>query len=286
MATGTTSDFQESRDSIVKAAYRKCGLGSRDQPVTPEQIDFGKDALNAIMREVDASGDHLWAQGTETITLVANQSSYSLTNNVRKIIRAFYRDPSGDDSEITVYNQIAYERLTDKNEVGDPTGIYIPETRIRTAQTAKVHPILGSVNTQSVVVGTDGNDYKCITNHTSSSSTKPITGADYLLYWEATGGSGAGAVWATDTSYIAPQLVRILYQRPLYDFDLKTDNPDMPQAWTRFLIYSLATDIADELNQSNERIGRLAGKARIAYRNIFPSTVEQTRDFHNKGVFF
>jgi hypothetical protein len=51
------------------------------------------------------------------------------------------------------------------------------------------------------VVGTDGNDYKCIRNHTSSSDNKPITGANYTTYWEATGETGSGGTWATSTAY-------------------------------------------------------------------------------------
>ena len=38
-----------------------------------------------------------------------------------------------------------------------------------------------------VVKGTDNNDYICTVAHTSGSSTRPITGASYLSYWEAYG---------------------------------------------------------------------------------------------------
>jgi hypothetical protein len=58
-----------------------------------------------------------------------------------------------------------------------------------------------TLTASSVVVGTDGNDYECIRNHTSAATNKPITGANYTSYWEATGSTGSGSVWATSTSY-------------------------------------------------------------------------------------
>lgn len=57
------------------------------------------------------------------------------------------------------------------------------------------------LTTSSVVVGTDGNDYECILNHTSSTNDKPITGTNYTNYWKALGTTGAGSVWATSTNY-------------------------------------------------------------------------------------
>jgi SPP1 family predicted phage head-tail adaptor len=54
----------------------------------------------------------------------------------------------------------------------------------------------------SIVIGTDGLDYHCIKAHTAGATNKPITGVDYATYWSLTGGSGAGEVWVTGTSYV------------------------------------------------------------------------------------
>ena len=56
--------------------------------------------------------------------------------------------------------------------------------------------------TQDIVVGTDGNDYRCIKSHWADIAyNKPTTGTNYTTYWEATGGSGSGAVWIDGDSY-------------------------------------------------------------------------------------
>ncbi len=58
-----------------------------------------------------------------------------------------------------------------------------------------------TLSASTIIAGTDGNDYECVRNHTSANSNKPIAGADYTSYWKATGGTGAGAVWASATAY-------------------------------------------------------------------------------------
>ena len=55
---------------------------------------------------------------------------------------------------------------------------------------------------RSIVIGTDDTDYYCTAAHTSASTNKPITGADYADYWSANGTKGEGSAWVTATSYV------------------------------------------------------------------------------------
>ncbi len=57
----------------------------------------------------------------------------------------------------------------------------------------------------SKVEGSDGNEYVCIQDHTSSEdeSDKPITGANYEDYWAPTGKSGGPAWWDDGVEYHA-----------------------------------------------------------------------------------
>ena len=59
-----------------------------------------------------------------------------------------------------------------------------------------------ALTASTIVVGTDGNDYECIKAHTSAAANKPITGANYLDYWKATGDTGDGVAWVTATAYV------------------------------------------------------------------------------------
>lgn len=52
----------------------------------------------------------------------------------------------------------------------------------------------------STVLGTDGVDYECIRNHTSSADNRPVTGADYKSFWRQLD-TTVGPPWVTATAY-------------------------------------------------------------------------------------
>lgn len=59
----------------------------------------------------------------------------------------------------------------------------------------------------SEVTGTDGEIYKCIKPHTSSSDSQPITGSDWTEYWTKDGSTGG--TWVTSTAYTASNVFSI-----------------------------------------------------------------------------
>lgn len=60
----------------------------------------------------------------------------------------------------------------------------------------------------STVAGTDGAQYDCIEDHTSSDARRPVTGANWRTYWRANGDTG-GAAWADETDYTSANLYEI-----------------------------------------------------------------------------
>lgn len=72
----------------------------------------------------------------------------------------------------------------------------------------------------SEVTGSDGNIYTCILSHTSSASNKPVTGANYAMYWTQKGDTGG--VWVTATSYSA-----------IGDFTADADTTEIEEAFVR-----------------------------------------------------
>lgn len=64
----------------------------------------------------------------------------------------------------------------------------------------RVYPILNDTDDIGhVMLGTDSLAYRCISNHTSASTNRPITGADYADYWEVY--TSHASTWANATSY-------------------------------------------------------------------------------------
>lgn len=75
---------------------------------------------------------------------------------------------------------------------------------------AVVHGVVGTttangtwrITKSSLVIGSDDKIYKCIAAHTAASANKPITGANYAIYWEDNGTGEAGKEWVSGTSYL------------------------------------------------------------------------------------
>ena len=53
----------------------------------------------------------------------------------------------------------------------------------------------------SVVIGNDGNDYRCTKAHQASSSNKPVTGGSWSSYWMPNNTIGQGTAWASGNYY-------------------------------------------------------------------------------------
>lgn len=281
-----TNDFNLTRNELIEQACLDVGLLADGETLSGQLLNDGIKRLNMIIREIDAAGKwlHAVASTPTSLTLVANTFTYqsSLATDILELVSASYRDATATDHPVKILTLEQYEAISNKIGNGDPTSIYLTNHKTISSRRLYVYPALSSVNTQSVVTGTDAAAWKCIRSHTSDSTNRPITGANYLLYWES-GGSGPSA-WATSTSYTAPQHIRYWYKRPLYDFDASTDNPDLPQQWTRYLLFRLCADLPAGMSIQERTF--YMNMAQGAYETIFPGERPTTTEYHNKAVYF
>lgn len=285
-----TNDFQLTRNELIDLAYEDLKVKAEGESLSADLLNTGIKKLNLIIREHDLAGKHLWAisQTPSTIPLVANTFVYTSSNGlpttILALVSASYRAPDGTDTPLDVLTTEQYEGQRNKIETGDPSWIYLTEHKTVATKTLYVGPMLSSVNAQSVVTGTDAAAYRCIRSHVADSTNKPITGANYLLYWES-GGSAPGT-WTTGTSYTAPQLLRLWFKRPLYDFDSAADNPDLPQGWSNWLLQELAIRLAPGHNVPMEKVQMMRSLRNESAERVFRSVQPVTTETHNKTVYF
>ena len=284
-------DATLSRNTLIASAYRKLGLLVGGQ-LSPDQLNVGIEVLNLILREESGrqTGQNraLWATKRRTLKLVAGQSIYDwedgLATDIHQLVGASFRNTSGTDTSIVLITNPGYDALSDKNETGDPDVLTLIHNQDVGLQQVRVHPVPTSAGTCSEVVGTDGENYLCVMGHTSAAINRPITGTDWPLYWDQQG--TAGVTWVTGTAYTNGKLVAYRYSRPLYDFDNATDNPDMPLAWTRYLVLRLAFDLSAEYAIALEERQWLEREYLKEREEIFPGNRVQTSDFHYKTLYF
>jgi hypothetical protein len=291
MATGTTYDFNLSRNEIIEQALRKVGGLAQGEVIQAGQLQDGIKSLNAIVRREDLRNKQLWKIAVDPtyMTLVANQPRYTTANGlpsgILDIVSVRYVGSDNTHDPLKVLTIEEYDEVVNKLEVGTPQVVYMTTRQDITATpTLFIHPILDDVEDQSVVTGTDAIVYKCIRSHTASTDNKPITGDQYLQYWEA-GGSGP-SVWAADTEYTAPQRLMLRKRTPLADFDLATDNADFPSGFGLWLIYELAHVLAYDYGVPLDERNILGQQAAREYDKVFPYLIPDTTHHHNKVLYF
>ena len=294
MPVGTTFDATMTRNEIIAKATQKVGGLEQGGTLNAAQLADGIIVLNSIIRELDMKDANLWAVSADPtyLKLVANTARYvtgstatTIPTNMLELVHASFRDSEGQDWPLAIVDTKDYELIRDKLDQGDPDTVYLQPHATLSSKVLFVHPVRATVDTQSVVTGTDAAAYRCIRSHTADSTNRPVTGANYLQFWEA-GGSGPSA-WASGTQYAAPQQIRFKYKRPLFDFDLSTDNADMPQAFARFLVYAVAADLADDYALSIDECNKLERKKLVAYNTVFPKAqVPTTNNSYNRGRDF
>lgn len=290
MATGTTADFTLTRDQMIALAHKFIGVLEQGQVLDGEQLQDGIEILSLLVRETDGAGTWRWTiNAAGHLTLAAKTSVYDSANGlpttIAELLTVGFRDSTGVDSpNLKILKAEGYESIGNKNHVGTPNAVYLTEHTALASRVLYVWPTLASIATQSVVTGTDALAYKCIAPHEGAAVNRPITGANWKMYWEL--GGSAPAAWASGTAYTAPQQLRMLYRRPIYDFDTAADTPDFPIQWPRMLVFKLAFDLGHIYGIPIEERNIMIASAKAAYDDIFPSVKVKSNTKHHKASYF
>lgn len=296
MSTGSTADFALTRNDIISSALRKIGGWPEDGNVAVHKIREAIRALNMILRQEDLKqtglAKSLWATDNVYLPLAAGRyiftSSEGLSTSIQEIVSAVMRDVSGGDTPIDWISKERYDALNPKNQIGDPTFVYLQKARLLADQKLYIWPAPSSITTSSDTVIQSEKLYTCILKHTSASENKPGSGASWRLYWklETTDETGQADTWATATDYANGPFVVLGFKRPLYDFDSSTDNPDFPLGWENYLALKLAINLAPDYGVGGENRTWLRQELAIAEAELMPSARTQTSETHNHTRYF
>jgi len=292
MSVGTTADFGMKRNEVVYSALRKITKLNENEQVGMLQMDAAVRALNLIVRQEDLKGTdqakNLWALSEAALFLRVGGHVYGsaqgLKTNIRDMLSASFRDRSGGDCPIEVIDARTWAQMSDHKDQGEPQRVYFKRDRLLASQQFFIDRAPLSLGTTSVVIGTDNDSYSCILCHTSSTETQPITGASWPLYWQK--GTSTPTAWVDATAYTNAELLFYVYKRPLFDFDLPTDNPDTPAGWEQVLIYELAVDLAPEYQVSGDKLQALRAARSEAREALFGSKRSGAENIHDKAEYF
>lgn len=294
MATGATADAALTRNEIIASALRKVKGWPEDGNPPVHKLRDAIRALNNIMRTEDLKqtglAKSLWALSTVWLPLSAGRYIYGEDQDlplITELHTVTVRDVNGSDSNpIDIISAAQYAALSPKNETGDPLKVYLKKARLLADQTLWIWPAPSSVTAAGTVIQSEIT-YTCILDHTSATENKPGSGASWELFWKAgDAASGSADTWVTATAYATGEGLVLNFKRPLYDFDLQYDNPDMPLGWEDYLIYKLAVRLAPEYDIGMEQRQQLKQDLATIELDVMPSAREAVNTLHDHAVFF
>lgn len=132
MTTSASTNFTESRDTIITRALRITGdIGQGETPTTT-QITESSQALNDIVKALITDGLQLWHRTLISVTPIASTANYLIgigqTTNVQaftKVFQAYYRVTSSSvDIPLQVITRQEYDMIGSKSQTGTPTQIF------------------------------------------------------------------------------------------------------------------------------------------------------------------
>ena len=119
MATSGTVAFRPTVEEIIDEAFERCGIDTQTR--TGGHSRSARRSLNMLFSELSNRGRNYWTVSYKTITLVADQSAYTLDAGLVDVIDVVYRRVSGSTSTDQVMNRVSiseYNQIPNKTDTG------------------------------------------------------------------------------------------------------------------------------------------------------------------------
>lgn len=128
MATSGSIDYNQTRNEIITDALLLLGVVNSNESASANDITFCSGILNKMIKSWQAQGIHLWKETEGTITITADQSSYTLNStNFPSIGRPIYISDcrysysSGLDRKMRKLGRSEYNALPTKTTATGPS---------------------------------------------------------------------------------------------------------------------------------------------------------------------
>lgn len=119
MASSGSRNFDLDTAEIIEEAYERCGLEMR----TAYDAKTARRSLNLMFADWANRGLNLWTVKQATLTLVANQATYTFTADYSDLLEVVVRK-GNIDTELTRMSRGEYLSLPNKNQAGKPTQFF------------------------------------------------------------------------------------------------------------------------------------------------------------------
>ncbi len=285
MTTSGTTTFNYNRDQIIRAALRKLGAFQSGELPDNQTIIDCSDALNAMVKEWDAIGIHIWTESEAILFLQAGQVQYGLggtttdhatkTNPPNFVATNLIANATSGVTSINVQSSVNILSGDNIGIVMDDGGIFwttVSGTPFGSAV------MLTNPTPDSSTLGNSVFDYTLPIlrplripfarrfNWLSSIDVPMVklSRADYrdlpnktnsgiptTYFYDAQLNTGLMYIWPAPSD--PTNAMKFTWYRQIQDFNSAQDTPDLPQEWISTLIWGLACEMAPEYGISPQK---------------------------------
>lgn len=279
MTIESTSSFNETADQIILNALIILKIYSPADTLQASDEALGLNFLNLLVKHWEGLGIHIWTTAFATVWLQQGQQVYSLGS---KTTDAFWANTYTETTTTTSYSNTTTTLALGKSLttlLNDNIGVQGSDgnmywSTISVASTGTMATINGFASMPSTVTIPSGAYVYTFTARPvkplqiQSASRRSgllqstvdvimpsISYYDYELLtnkfyqgtplqWKLHPNTGSSLLTVWPVPNDVTQRIHIQYLRPLFDFTVGTDNPDIPQEWLLTLTYGLAAIMA------------------------------------------
>ncbi len=289
ITTSGSTSYNQVATEIITDAYRIAGIINEDEDPSAGMFRTAMTVLNSMVKELEATGIHVWTEEEAILFLQQGQSRYLLggTTNDHCTNAYDYALTELSSSAVMGATSIIVDD-TDGMAVGDYLGIVLDSgaaywTTIRTIVSTTVSFATGASLPSSA--SADNFVFAYTTNIVrplrvpagrriayqgliETPLTKMMSRQEYMdlpnkfnpgivtqAFYNPARDQGEMYVWNMPTN--ATNGMRFTWYRPIQDFLTTDDAPDLPQEWINCLDWNLALELCPRYSVSADRWDRI-----------------------------
>ena len=137
-----TYNFAQTRNEIIYRALRIAGVTADGNDPTPQQIKDGAQALESLVKWLQAEGTQLWTIEDRTLSLVIGQAAYDDSDNLDTdmlvVMNGRIVDSSGYAYNTGIVEESVFRAVTDPTKSGRPEMVNV---ELRSTPTFNFWPV-------------------------------------------------------------------------------------------------------------------------------------------------
>lgn len=275
MTTSGTISFSRNRDQIIGDALLLAGVIDENETPSSNMVNKANANLNAMVKHWQGTGTYIWAMAEAALFLQPSQVRYVLGSGtsdhctesfVQTTLSAAAASGATSLSVTAITGMASADYLGVQLDDGSfqwttingaPSGTTVVPTAALTGAAASGNVVITyttNIARPLKVVSArrfnfvSGIDTPLMIDSREEYFDLPLKtgpGVPNIVFYDRRGGANStGAFYTWQREATVTDCIKFTWQRPIQDFNVAADDPDLPQEWIQTIVFNLAEILA------------------------------------------